>query len=142
MDAVVVVDASVWVSSLIAQDVNHTGSRVWMKTFMTAGGSFISPSFLQIEVASAVSRLTKDPIVARQVVGDLARTTRVNFVSMDDTLVQIAINVGIELQLRAGDTVYVAVAHQLGIPLVSWDKEHLNKANRLITTYSPSTYIF
>jgi predicted nucleic acid-binding protein len=142
MDAVVVVDASVWVSSLIAQDVNHIASRAWMKAFTTTGGSFMSPTFLQIEVASAVSRLTKDPVVARQAVDDLVRTTRMEFVSMHDTLVQTAINVGIELQLRAGDTVYVAVAHQLGIPLVSWDKEHLNRATSFITTYSPDTYIF
>lgn len=98
-----------------------------MEGFTTAGGLLVSPIFLQIEVASAVSRLTRNPILARQAVGDLTRIHSINFVSMDDALVQTAINMSIELQLRAGDTIYVAAAHQLGIPLVSWDREQLVK---------------
>ena len=37
---------------------------------------------------------------------------------------------------------YVALAHQLNIPLVSWDKEQIQKASSLITTYTPENYIF
>ena len=61
---------------------------------------------------------------------------------MDVSLVQIAIDVATDLQLRAGDAIYVALAHQLNIPLVSWDKEQLQKASTLVTTYTPENYIF
>jgi len=33
-----------------------------------------------------------------------------------------------------------ALAQQLNIPLVSWDKEQLRKASNLLTTYTPDTY--
>src|SRR5690242_13375040 len=100
INARVVVDASVWVSRFREQDVNHAASTVWMEGFTTAGGLLVLPIFLQIEVASAVSRLTRNPILARQAVGDLTRIHSINFVSMDDALVQTAINMSIELQLR------------------------------------------
>jgi predicted nucleic acid-binding protein len=56
--------------------------------------------------------------------------------------VQKAVDVAINLQLRAGDAIYVALARQLNIPLISWDKEQLQKASTIITTYTPDTYTF
>ncbi len=38
MDKKVVVDASVWVSSLQHQDGNHAASRLWMEKYITQGG--------------------------------------------------------------------------------------------------------
>ena len=64
------------------------------------------------------------------------------FVPMDSALVQAAIDAATNLQLRAGDAIYVALAHQMNIPLVSWDKEQLQRAGRLITTYTPENYVF
>lgn len=61
---------------------------------------------------------------------------------MDASLVQLAIDAATDLQLRAGDAIYVALAHQLNIPLISWDKEQLQKASTLITTYTPENYVF
>jgi predicted nucleic acid-binding protein len=51
---------------------------------------------------------------------------------MDDT-VAIAMHYG----LRAGDAVYVALARQLAIPLVSFDRDHLTRANSIITVIKP-----
>ncbi len=57
-------------------------------------------------------------------------------------LVQAAVNIALDLQLRAGDAIYIAVAQQLNLPLVSWDNEQLERGGRLITTYSPNNYPF
>jgi len=61
---------------------------------------------------------------------------------MDFALIRTAINVANDLQLRAGDATYVAVAYQLSIPLISWDKEQLRKASKIVQTYTPDTYPF
>ena len=58
MDEKVVVDASVWVSSLQQQDVNHAARRLWMEKCITQGGLLIAPTVLLIEVAAAISRRT------------------------------------------------------------------------------------
>jgi len=56
--------------------------------------------------------------------------------------VQAAVTIAADLQLRAGDATYVAVAHQLNIPLISWDKKQLQRAESLVSTYTPDNYAF
>src|SRR5436309_3232653 len=125
MDARIVVDASVLISQLIPYDINHNPSLFWLNRFSADGGMLVAPVFLQIEVAAAISRLTGRPALARKALDDLVSTDRMTFVPLDSALVQSAIDVGTDLRLRAGDSIYVGLAHQLNIPLVSWDKEQL-----------------
>ncbi len=142
MDARIVVDASVLVSQLIPYDINHNPSLLWLNQFSAAGGLLVAPVFLQIEVATAISRLTGKPALVRKALDDLNNTERMDFVPLDSALVQTAIDVGTDLRLRAGDSIYVALARQLNIPLVSWDKEQLQRTANVITTYTPSNYVF
>ncbi len=60
-------------------------------------------------------------------------------VSLDHSLGIQASKIAANHQLRGADALYVAVAAQLNIPLVSWDKEHLSRASNLITTYTPAS---
>jgi predicted nucleic acid-binding protein len=66
----------------------------------------------------------------------------VHLVPIDTVLIQAAVEVATDLQLRAGDAIYVALAHQLNIPLVSWDREQLQRAESLVSTYTPDNYTF
>ena len=52
-------------------------------------------------------------------------------------LIEVVIEIASDLQLRAGDATYVAVAHQLNLPLVTWDKEQLQRGAILLSTYTP-----
>ena len=142
MDARIVVDASVIVSQLMPRDINHNPSLFWLNQFAAAGGVLVAPVFLQIEVAAAISRITGQSALSREALDDLKRTDAVQFVPIDATLVEAAINIASDLQLRAGDSIYVAVARQLNIPLVSWDKEQLQRARSLTVTYTPDSYVF
>ncbi|GAC1349707.1 MAG: hypothetical protein NVSMB27_25340 [Ktedonobacteraceae bacterium] len=142
MEAKVVVDASVWASRLMPQDVNHNISRAWSERFTVEKGLLVSPTFLLIEIAATISRVANDIALAKQIVKDMNHNDTLNFVSLDSTLVEAAISIAADLQLRAGDAIYVAVAHQLNIPLVSWDKEQLQRAGRLVATYTPGEYPF
>ena len=142
MNTKVVVDASVWVSRLMPQEVNHNVSSLWTDRFTTLGGMLVAPVFLLIEVAASVSRQSRQPELSKQSVTDLQTDEAMSFVPLDSALVQTAIELASTLQLRAGDAIYVALAHQMNIPLVSWDKERLQRASRLIATYTPENYVF
>jgi len=142
MDVMVVTDASIWVSQLRPQDVNHDASRLWMERYTAAGGLLLAPIYLLIEVAAAISRRTGEPALAKKAIEDLNSTDAMQFVPLDSVLTQAAVNIATNLQLRAGDAIYVAVAQQLNLPLLSWDKEQLERAEKLLTTYTPSTYPF
>lgn len=113
-----------------------------MTNFIAANGYFVEPSFLEIEIASSISRKMKNPSSARYILNTLAQTPGLSIVPIDSVLIQTAIDIASDLQLRAGDTLYVALAYQQNIPLVSWDKEQLDRASRIIPTFTPETYLF
>lgn len=138
----VVIDASVWVSQLRPQDVHHDSSRSWVEQYAVAGGILVASDFLSLEIAAAISRGTGDILLAKEAVKKLQDFTALNLLPLDSAFLESAIDVATDLQLRAGDAIYVALAHQLNIPLVSWDKEQLQKASTLVTTYTPENYIF
>jgi predicted nucleic acid-binding protein len=142
MDPKVVVDASVWVSRLMPQDFNHNASSFWVERFTAEGGFLVAPSFLLIEIAASISRVAGDIALAKQIVEDINSDNMMQTVPLDAALVQTAVTIAADLQLRAGDATYVAVAHLLNIPLVSWDKEQLQRAGSLIPTYTPDNYTF
>ena len=142
MDASVVVDASVWVSWLRPQDTNYIASGKWLDQYIAKQGLLVEPALLLIEVAASISRRTGQAIQAKEAVNTLRSITKIQIVPLDSGLVQAAVDVAIDLQLRAGDSIYAALAQQLRIPLVSWDKEQLQRARGLIVTYTPDSYVF
>jgi predicted nucleic acid-binding protein len=142
METKLVIDASVWVSWFSKSDVNYSASRRWMEQYLTAGGLLLAPTFLLVEVAAAISRRIGQPEVARETVKELFQVPAMRFISPTAALFWAEVEIAADLQLRAGDATYVALARQLNIPLVSWDREQLQKAASLIATYSPSDYPF
>jgi predicted nucleic acid-binding protein len=142
MDAAVVVDASVWASGLIDRDVNNTTSRLWLRRCITEGGIIMAPTFLLIELAAAISRQAGQPIAGLSAVKDVFYIRATHFQSPNPPLFWEAVELAAGLSLRAGDAIYVALARQLNIPLVSWDREQLQRASSLIATYTPDNYPF
>lgn len=142
MHVSVVIDASVVVSWLVSYDVNHDASRLWIERYNTANGLLVAPALLMVEVAAAIARQTGQPVLAKAAIKNLYAIHTLRVVPVDSVLVRSAVNVAADLQLRAGDAIYVAVAHELKIPLLSWDKERLQRGGKLITTCTPGTYHF
>ncbi len=56
---------------------------------------------------------------------------------MDQALVDAAADVAVRFGLKGADSFYVAVAKQLGIPLVTLDNEQLTRPASIITTIRP-----
>lgn len=140
MSISIVLDASVWVSQLSPSDVNHETSHLWIEQYMNQGGVFIVPTFLLVEIAASISRKTGQSLQAKETIKNLRAISSIHLVPLTPRLINKTIDVAADLQLRAGDAIYVAVAHQHNIPLVSWDKEQIERAKGLIATYTPDNY--
>src|SRR5438105_14918856 len=69
----VVLDASVWVSRTITTDSNHLTARAWIARHFRTRGTFIAPTLFEVEIAAAISRVTKDPQLARKEITQLHR---------------------------------------------------------------------
>lgn len=142
MNASVVLDASVWVSWLRPPDINHEASEIWLDQYIAREGLLVEPALLLIEVAASISRQTGQAMRAKEAINTLRSISKIQIVPLASVLVQAAVDAAIDLQLRAGDSIYVALAHRLNIPLVSWDKEQLQRARSLIVTFTPDSYVF
>ena len=116
-----VLDASVWVSRLVEQDEMHSVVKSWMNEQRDAGTVFISPVFLLAEVGGAITRRTGEPSLGKRAIAALEDLPGLRLVAMDKELMLTAARLATDLGLRGADSIYVAVAYQLDLPLVSLD---------------------
>ena len=137
----VVLDASVWVSRLVPHDINHVSSRRWLERHIAGGGLLVAPMLLLAEVAGAISRRTGEPVLASRALETLLKFTRLRLISIDPQLGTRSARLAADLQLRGADAMYVAVAHHLGIPLVTWDKEQQERATQFIVVHTPDVLL-
>ena len=131
-----VVDASVWVARLVAQDEFHLFVKNWMFKQNQIGSQFISPSLLLTEVSGAVSQRTNRPELAHKAIRDIQKLTGVHIIEMNHKLILEAADLAAESGLRGADSVYMAVAKKLNIPLVTLDVEQRKRSSKSILIYN------
>ena len=129
----VVIDASVWVSRLVPQDVFHSAVTAWLAAQREAGVGLLSPTLLLPEVAGAISRRTGAPELARQAVETLQSLPGLQLVQMDAALVNEAARLAADAGLRVADSTYVAVASRLGLPFVTLDNDQSERASGVVS---------
>jgi len=101
-----------------------------------AGVQFISPSLLLPEVGGAISRRTGSPALGKQAIRRLESLPGLRLVEMDEALVREAARLAAELGLRGADSIYVAVAGRLHLPLVTFDTDQRERARKKVTIQS------
>ena len=134
----IVIDASVWVSQLIEQDVHFTASRRFLVRVVNDGEGIAAPGLLLAEVAGAVVRRTGQAALGHRAAAHIAATPGMRLLPGQPQLALAAARLAADLQLRGPDATTVAVAQQLNIALVTWDKEQLERAAGVIKTFTPA----
>jgi predicted nucleic acid-binding protein len=134
--AFIVLDASVWVSRLVSQDEFHAAVKSWMEEQREAGVQFISPALLLAEVGGAISSRTGEPVLGKKAITQLENLPGLRLVEMDNELVRQAAKLAAELGLRGVDSMYVAVARRLDLPLVTFGVDQHERAGELIAVHS------
>jgi predicted nucleic acid-binding protein len=85
-----VVDASVWVSVFVPQDVNHRASRRWLERYVDGGGIVVEPALLLAEVTGAIARRTDRPALAQRTLLRIMAFPTLRLLSVDRQLGQAA----------------------------------------------------
>jgi predicted nucleic acid-binding protein len=135
---VIVVDASVWVSTLARHDTHYAVSRDWLDRYVASGGLVLAPVILLAEVGGAIARLRNNPRRGRLAVSRLRELPRLRLVPHDLGFAETAARVAADLRLRGADAMYVTVAYAFNIPLVTWDREQQQRAGAVVTVQTPT----
>ncbi|MDQ7828385.1 MAG: PIN domain-containing protein [Armatimonadota bacterium] len=122
------VDASVWVASFDPGDRFHQESRRFLHIVGERQLALHAPALLLLEVACALARRAQNGAVGRAAARRLRTHPTLQVHPVDSSLLSRARDVGTERLLRAADALYVATAEVLAAPLVSWDKELVQRA--------------
>jgi predicted nucleic acid-binding protein len=133
----IVIDASVWISYFLPTDVNYAPTRNWLGTYLLSNSVFFAPTLVLAEVGGAVSRRAGQFAQAYQALQELRDITTLNLIEVDESLGSLATEIAINQRLRGADATYVAVAQQLNIPLITWDREIINRTSGIIQCLSP-----
>lgn len=133
----VVMDASVWASTLLPNDSNHALASNWIRQYVNNGGSFVAPALLVVEIAGTIARITQNLSVTRGAISQLYSLPHMQLVPMDQAIIDESADIAANFRLKGADCFYVAIAKQLGIPLVTFDGEQLTRPASIITTIHP-----
>ena len=132
-----VVDASVIVSYLLPDDAHHAPTQGWLRRRLLDGTPLVVPILLLTEVGGAISRRTRLPELAHRAVSQLQQLPVLRIVPVEHRLGLLAIELAVDLSLRGADAIYVALALQLHLPLVTWDGEQRERAAARASVSTP-----
>jgi predicted nucleic acid-binding protein len=135
-----VVDASVCVALFKADEPGHEASRLWLaRAGEKEDDPVVSPVILLAEVASGLGRGLGDEELARQAVALLRTKRLVELFPVTEALAARAAEIAAEQRIRGCDSIYVALARQLGIALVTLDKHQLERGAAVVEVMRPGS---
>ena len=134
----IVLDASVWVSAVVPTEARHVTSHDWLASWTEAGHRLVVPDLFIVEVTGTIARRRGDPQAGRQTLRDLRSDPAFDIVTPTRSTWTIAAGLAADLLLRGADAVYLAVALERGLPLITWDQEILLRAGTTIDVRTPN----
>lgn len=136
-----IIDASVWVAALLANDANHDASAAVLRALVQRKQHTATPVLALPEIAGAIARRTGDNELAVAAVAFLGKQAWLEFVEIDELLARISTDIAIQQRLRGADAVYVALASQRDGMLITLDREMLERAPTSVTAHTPSDWL-
>ena len=136
-----IIDASVWVASVLEQDAHHAVSLAFMHRFVKERQIATVPLLVWAEIAGAVARRTGSPDRGLKVAGLIAGKNWVRGVPLDASLASEAMRLAAMLRLRGADAVYVALAATYRETLITLDSEMLERAHSVVKVLTPEQWL-
>ena len=130
----VVLDASVFIAATESTDAFHAESRGLLEIVITRGVPIKVPAFGLTEIACALARRLRDPVMAWTLAIPGLAAVRAVELPVDAAFLAHATLSGTRDFLRGADALYAAAAEMTGGVLVSWDGEHRSRAGALTPT--------
>ncbi len=132
-----ILDASVCVALFHAEDPGHRASRRWLAGRQGEAEPIVSPVILLAEVAAALGRGLGNVDLAQQAVRLMRERHFVELFPVTEALAASAAEIAAEEKIRGCDAIYVALARQLQMELVTQDRQQLERGAAVVVTRTP-----
>ncbi len=133
-----VVDASVYMALINADEDGHAASWRWYVQAVRSGERICAPAIILGEVAAALSRGMNDQDLAKRAARRLERSRAIEMVAVTVALGVSAATIAAEHRIRGCDAVYVALAQSRGEYLVTLDQQQLERGSAAVETRRPA----
>lgn len=133
-----VIDASVHVADARPQELHHADARALLARVAADDIQVYLPEIVLAEIAAAISRGTGRVDLAQALAGALRRVPQFQFVPVDSTLGDLAAEIAARYQIRGCDAVYVALAQQRDVPLITLDRQQRERVPPYVVARSPA----
>ena len=127
-----VIDASVYISLANEADRYHERCIAWFESSLHMAEPLSAPDLLLAEVAAAIRRLTGSSKLARQAVSGIQDTERIELFPLTSKRSEAAAEVAAMTGVRGADAVYLALARELDEPLITLDRQQLERGRGLV----------
>jgi len=128
-------------SSLVAPRPAPNVSRSTVRSTAVSRITVATPLLALSEVAGAIARQTNDSKLAEKISVFLHAQPWVQFVPLTDALATEAATAAARQRLRGADAVYVALAAQRTLTLVTLDREMLERTKEIVTSVTPTAWL-
>jgi predicted nucleic acid-binding protein len=132
-----VIDASCYIALINADEPDHAATWAWYWQTRPIRQPLIAPSILLAEVAAAISRGTGDANFAHRTIAQLLQSKSLEIVPVTSVLAERAAQIAADHKVRGCDAVYIALAVQSGEPLVTLDRQQLERGAAVAVTCRP-----
>lgn len=131
------IDSSVIVNSLMEKEPYFNQSKTFLTMVEEKRLKTFLPEIVIPEITSGILRSTKDENFAFQFAKNLRAISNFSFVPIDTKLANLASWVICKTGLKSADAIYIALAFDYNLELITLDKEQLEKGKKLVKVRRP-----
>lgn len=125
-------DSSVIVAALRKQEVHYEAAKNLLEKVKDGNHIAIEPYIVLIEVVAAIKRRTGSTELAKRVKNDFLAIDTINFTDLESTRASDASEIAMNLGVRGMDAIIIQTAKEFNIPLITLDKEMIEKAKSFV----------
>lgn len=131
------IDASVIVNSQLEREPYHNQSKDFLIIVEEKNLKVFLPEIVIPEITSGILRATMDENFAFQFANNLRSISNFLFVPVDSKLANLASWIICKTGLKSADAIYITLAFDYNLELITLDKEQLEKGKKLVKVRRP-----
>lgn len=137
MNSPLTVDVSVFVNAFSPTEEGSLQSWRFLTEQKANGVPVIAPVLLLTELAAAITRKQNNAELALRLALEVKNLPNLTLIDVDASLVELSSGIAARHRLRGVDAIYAAVAQRFTTPLVTLDREQLERLAGLVPVRKP-----